>query len=384
MNSCFGLCGNIILTKCNKLKLSYLNKKSNKASENYVQEDANNNNSSSAAVVLPASNSNNNELLYESIISVEQHTTINSSRTHLTRLPLGSHQVKSLDIIPRKNGILDGDWILKISNADLNSGYPWHTSKSYYNFDLTPWRRSRPSSVGQILDAPQVPKPTTTVAAAAASATEQQPLANVVMPLVVPQWNIEAENRILSKLHRNSRSLVKKKQNTSDTKKLRDKVRVRLIFAAIEVKDKEKNKNLEKVEVQSPNIPLRTFKKSNIILENIKKYSNTTQQKNEQKQKQPKITPPIPLHWGYFSQRCNPVAIKSLSINNTHTKTPGLVDNTKFRYSTNSLASIKSQYSVNDYKRITSEKKKLNSSKTIVTYCFIDNGKFSQFLCSTW
>lgn len=319
MNSCFGLCcGNVILTKCNKLKfisnkISYSNKKSNQNRK----EDANNNSSPAKAASQPpqsaTTKSLGNNTIYESIISVENPLSAEERNAARRSAAFVGSPLKSLDIIPRKNGILDGDWILKFSDADLNS-YPWHTSKDYYNFDLTPWRRSRPGSTSHLVEEPD-------------------------MAFAQPQWNVVAEDKILSKLNRKSNSLVKKKESFRQPPALKNKLRVRLIFA-LEAKKKINTATL-------PKLPQRSFKKAKNIAEVVSP------------------PPPTPSHWGYFSQR------------QTHILN---IISDKFRSSNSIAPSVKSQ---NEYKGL-SQKKKINQAKAVVTYCFLDNGKYAQFLCSNW
>lgn len=276
MNSCFGLCGNVILTKCNKLKLkiSYLNKKAKPS----TKEDANN---------------NERNTIYESIVSVEAF--LDSNESHRAAVFAAGRPLRSLDIIPSKNGILDGDWILKFSEADLNC-YPWATSKDYYNFELTPWRRS------QYVDGPEV------------------------MAAPIPQWDTETENRILSKLHRKSQNLVKKKDSFRKFKN-----------SALVIEEAARLK-----QSKSDKIPRRQFTRTPTNCDNFRDNVLKSDQ--------------MPRHWGYFSQR-----------------------NSQLLHLVNKYKNS----SMNDYKKL-SQKKKINTTKAIVTYCFIDNGKHAQFLCSNW
>ncbi|XP_063706363.1 ras guanine nucleotide exchange factor Y-like [Culicoides brevitarsis] len=173
------------------------------------------------------------------------------------------------------------------------------------------------------------------------------------------QWNEQKENRILKKLHKVEQkcdSLVRRSFKQEKTKK--NNVKVKLIFEMeMGGKKSDQSSNDEKSDSR-PKIQTRTF-------ERRPKREKTPEDELWQHDTEAVYVAIKELesktnHWGYFSQRN--INISELL--------------------TDKFSSVQSNVSrMSECKRLSAHKK-VNRSKAIVTYCFVDNGKFSKNFCA--
>lgn len=317
MNYCFEVCGNLLFfSKCSNLKLFNCRNLSNKKNE--TDKNTTNNNTSSN------NNQTQRNTIYDSLLNPISRGT--PDRTPFLNNNL---RLQSLDVIPRKSGILDGDWILKFSDANVNT-YPWQRDRSHFNFELTPWRSSKTN-------------------------VQADPQTNSGWAPMPIKWNVEEEEKILSKLRKKQNKALTKKsvKSTRSVKikkrgslrshqgsfkmKVKNDIKARMVFA-LEVQNSQK-RGTEKC---LPTVPLsiRHFSKS--PFNTRKEAVSVAIEELESKQ-----------HcYGYFSQR--------------NVNIYDIID--KFQ-STNSLCS--------DYKTISKQKKVNQAKKVVVSYCV---GEQSQHL----
>ncbi|XP_038107460.1 uncharacterized protein LOC6050775 isoform X3 [Culex quinquefasciatus] len=167
--------------------------------------------------------------------------------------------VKTLDIIPKSRDVLNGDWILRYSDSETNA-YPW-SGESSPNFDLVPWRRSKPNA--NLLSKPN-PKRWTS-----------------------PSPSKE-DKKILQRLHKLETKRVKK--HLKDNLKYSKRVKRIRIMLSIEMRQKN-------YEILPPRIRPRQFGATgtakSLIQNHITKLAVIAVQEQSQQ------------HWGYFSQRRN-------------------------------------------------------------------------------
>jgi hypothetical protein len=156
---------------------------------------------------------------------------------------------KSLDIIPRSTGILDGDWILRCSDSEA-SIHPWREQKTHHNFDLVPWKR--------------------------------QP--GLKTSFESFSWASKEQNRILKRLHTLEHKQTHKqiKKRLSNDEKVRKRIRVKVIFT-FELRQK-------KMEVLTPKFVTRSFHQQ-FYQHRIREVPSVFSQETFKK------------HLGYFTQR---------------------------------------------------------------------------------
>lgn len=286
-----------------------------------------------------------NNTIYESILSS------NVSEVPPNNVPHIHGPVRSLDIIiPSKSGILDGDWYLKQADPRDTSAYPWQKTRNYLNFELVPWRKPRPSRVE--------------------SESTPRQVDNSEMLI---KWNEQEENKILKKLHKcdKSNSFISKRLSKQEKMKMQKKnnVKVKLIFE-MEMKNRKNNQS-SSLYATKPKIQTRTFEKR---AKNRQKTPvgeefiyDPWQKDTEAVYVAIKELESKRNHWGYFSQR-------NININE-------LINDKFSSVQTQGTTNTSTSGKMSEYKRL-SANKKVNRSKAIVTYCFVDNGKYSKHFCS--
>lgn len=326
MNTCIGL---LLAQLCYKFKI--VSDRLNNSGEKPEQQNLENNNT-----------------IYESILSSSLSESSNEKHEAYIHAPLRSLDV----IIPKKTGILDGDWFLK--NSDSCS-YPWRKTKNYLNFELVPWRKPKPDF--EPSNTPPIPDP---------------------MPI---KWNIDEENKILAKLSKKRNKNQIKKQS-KEKMSFKNNVKVRLIFA-LELKNKKHKPTYATI----PKIKPRIFEKAPLLplleettMKNKSQFDKIWQQKpNDAVYIAIKELEVKSNHWGYFSQRninINEIIDKftvQKSYHLTHENVNKLqINNTSDTYSGR----------LNEYKRLSLNKDVNKYKKAFVTYCFVDNGKYAMHFCS--
>lgn len=294
-----------------------------------------------------------NNTIYESILSS------NVSEVVPTNVPHVLGPVRSLDvIIPSKSGILDGDWYLKQANPKDTSAYPWQKTRSYLNFELVPWRKPRP----QTRDIP-----------------EPEVIERDNSEMLI-KWNEQEEDKILKKLHKLGQKSEKssvitrrssKKGNNNMKLHKKNNVKVKLIFE-MEMKNRHNNQS-SSLYATKPKIKTRTFeKRAKMRLKTPDYGGNDSSYDPWQKDTEAVYVAIKELeskrnHWGYFSQR-------NININE-------LINDKFSSVQTQGTINTSTSGKMSEYKRL-SANKKVNRSKAIVTYCFVDNGKYSKHFCT--
>lgn len=288
-----------------------------------------------------------NNTIYESILS--------SNVSEVLPNNVGHGPVRSLDIIiPSKSGILDGDWYLKQADPKDTSAYPWQRTRNYLNFELVPWRKPR-----RIIT--------------------ESPVKEIDKSEMLIKWNEQEEDKILKKLRKlgekcDKSSVITRRSSRKDNKmKLQKKnnVKVKLIFE-MEMKNRKNNQS-SSLYATKPKIKTRTFEKR------AKVHQKTPENDSRASLYDPwqKDTEAVYVaikeleskrnHWGYFSQR-------NININE-------LINDKFSSVQTQGTTNTSASGKMSEYKRL-SANKKVNRSKAIVTYCFVDNGKYSKHFCS--
>jgi hypothetical protein len=211
---------------------------------------------------------------------------------------------KSLDIIPRSTGILDGDWILRCSDSEA-SVHPWCEQRNRHNFDLVPCKR-----------------PT--------RAIEETKFESF-------SWVTKEQNRIHKRLHKleTKQDQGQIKKRLRDEQKVKKRVRVKVIFT-FELRQKT-------MEVLAPKFVTRSFQQQ-LYQHRIREMPSVFSQETFRK------------HLGYFTEREKIFFYEQLETE------------FRFTGSTWKSNKFPSQKSVNKYKKINSHKPLCIETKVAKTF----------------